>query len=178
VPSYIPPLYREICTRIYAKVNLPRTIISEPTVAPADLPSQSQLTTELLSATQHAQINVVKYGADFYEVVQGLIVRFERQQFEVITLNLPVADPLTSHFGSGLSELGLSFNAIFPEQECGDVITFGMTITDQDPETIVVASEWGEELRDYVVGDRNRVISVKQSRARSRAQMAHILDSL
>ena len=177
-PSYIPPLYREICTRIYTKINLPRTIISEPTVARSDLPSQSQFTTELLSATQYAQINVVNYGADFYEALQGLIVRFERQQFEVITLHLPVADPFTSHFGSGLGELGLSFNAIFPEQECGDVIVFGMTITEQDPETIAVASEWGQELRDFVVGDRNRVISVKQSRARSRASMAHILDSL
>ena len=177
-PSYIPPLYREICTRIYAKLDLPRTIISEPMAAPSDLPSQSQFTTELLSATQYAQINIVSYGADFYEALQGLIIRFERQQFEVITLHLPLADPLTSHFGSGLGELGLSFNAIFPEQECGDVIAFGMTIADQDPETIAVASEWGAELRDYVMSDRDRVISIKHSRARSRASMAHILDSL
>jgi RimJ/RimL family protein N-acetyltransferase len=177
-PAYSPPLYREICTRIYSKFNAQRTIISEPTAAPSDLPDTSQFATELVSETHYAQINVVSYGADFYEALQGLLLRFERQQFEVITLHLPVADPLTSHFGSGLDELGLSFNAIFPGLENGDVIAFGMTVVDQDPETIAVASEWGAELRQYVVSDRDRVISVKQSRARSRASMAHILDSL
>ena len=175
---HVPALYREISERIYAAVNLPREVVADAVRPPADLRAQSQFTTELLAATKYAQIDVVEYGADFVEALQGLIVRFEREQFEVITVHLPLADPLTSYFGAGLGELGLSFNAIFPEQEDGDHFVLGTTTTDQDPETIATASDWGLELRDFVVGDRDRVIRAKQSRARSRASMSRILDSL
>ena len=53
-----------------------------------------------------------------------------------------------------------------------------MNLSEQDPETIVVASEFGRELLDYVIADRDRVMGALQSRARSRASMARILDAL
>ena len=175
---HVPHLYKDITQRIYEHVNVSREVVTEPTRPPADLPAQSKFTTELLAATKYAQIDVIEYGADFVEALQGLIVRFEREQFEVITVHLPLANPLTSYFGAGLSELGLSFNAIFPEQEGGDHLVLGTTFADQDPETIAIASDWGEELRAFVVGDRDQVIRARQSSARSRASMARILDAL
>ena len=87
-------------------------------------------------------------------------------------------NPLTAYFGAGLGELGLSFNAVFPEQELGDELVLGVNLFEQDPETIQVASEFGQELCDYVIADRDRVMHTLQARARSRASMSRILDAL
>lgn len=177
-PVHVPPRYRDIASRIYEHANLPRTVTSESSRAPKELPDTSRFTTELTAATKFAKIDVEEYGADFIEALQGLMVRFEREQFEVIAVHLPLSSPLTSYFGAGLGELGLSFNAIFPEQDSGDELVLAYCTTDQDRDSIAVASEFGEELRDYVVEDRERVIGSRRSKARSRASMARILDSL
>lgn len=175
--AHVPPRYRDIASRIFEAANIPRTVVAEAGRPPADLPAESVFTTELVSATRFAQVSVSQYGVDFVEALQGLILRFQREQFEVVTVHLPLADPLTPIFGAGLSELGLSFNAIFPEQARGDELVLGICSTDQDPETIAVASDYGAELRDFVLEDRDRVTRALQSRARSRATMARILDS-
>ncbi len=176
--AYVPARYVQILERIYGEVGLSRTIASDAGRPPADLMPQSQFATELLSATKHAQIRVIDYGQDFVEALQRLIVRFESERFEVITVHLPLMNPLTAHFGAGLGELGLSFNAIFPEQDLGDELVLGVNLSEQDPDTIIVASDYGRELRDYVIADRDRVTGALQSRARSRTSMARILDAL
>lgn len=176
--SHVPARYRDIVERIYLEGSLPRTVASEPGRPPADLPAQSRMATDLTSATRFAQIRVEEYGADFVEALQSLLRRFEQEHFEVITVHLPLASPLTSYFGSGLGELGLSFNAIFPEQEQGDELVLGACFAEQDAESIMVASDFGAELRDFVISDRERVISASLSRARSRASVARILDAL
>lgn len=176
--AHVPPRYRGIVERIYAEGGLPREVRAEGSRPPADLPAESLLTTELTAATRFAQVNVLEYGADFVSALQGLILRFEREQFEVITVRLPLADPLTAHFGAGLGELGLSFNAVFPEQGRGDEIVLGMSLTEQDPDTIAVASDLGRDLRDYVIEDRDRVVRARNSRARARTSMARILDAI
>ena len=76
-------------------------------------------------------------------------------------------NPLTAYFGAGLGELGLSFNAVFPEQELGDELVLGVNLSEQDPETIQVASDFGKELLDYVINNRDRVTGALQSRLRS-----------
>jgi hypothetical protein len=121
---------------------------------------------------------VVEYGQDFVAALQHLIVRFESERFEAITVHLPLMNPLTAYFGAGLGELGLSFNAVFPEQDLGDELVLGVNLSEQDPETIQVASDFGKELLDYVIADRDRVTVALQSRARSRPSMARILDAL
>ncbi len=177
-PAYVPARYHDIAARIYGEVGLQRTLRSDAGRPPADLMPQSQIVTELLSATKHAQIRVIDYGQDFVEALQRLIVRFESERFEVITVHLPLMNPLTAHFGAGLGELGLSFNAIFPEQDLGDELVLGVNLSEQDPDSIIVASDYGRELRDYVIADRDRVTGALQSRARSRTSMARILDAL
>lgn len=176
--SHVPARYRDIVSSIYENANLPRTISAEIGRLPDDLPEATIFQTELTASTKFARVTVEQYGADFVEALQGMLVRFEREGFEVITVHLPLADPLTSHFGAGLGELNLSFNCIFPEMDDGDHLVLGVCFTDQDPETITFASDFGEQLRDFVVQDRERVIGARRSHARSRASMARILDSL
>lgn len=175
---YVPARYVEVIERIYGEVGLSRTIESDAGRSPTDLTPESRFNTELLAATKHAQIRVVEYGEDFVAALQRLIVRFESERFEAITVHLPLMNPLTAYFGAGLGELGMSFNAIFPEQELGDELVLGVNISEQDSETIQVASDFGKELLDYIIKDRDRVTTALQSRARSRASMARILDGL
>lgn len=51
-------------------------------------------------------------------------------------------------------------------------------MTAQDRATIQVASEFGQELCDYVIAERDRIMSTVRARARSRASMSRILDAL
>ena len=62
--------------------------------------------------------------------------------------------------------------------DLGDELVLGVNLSEQDPDTIIVASDYGRELRDYVIADRDRVTGALQSRARSRTSMARILDAL
>lgn len=175
---HIPPRYRGIVERIYAECGLPRAVGSDGGRPPSDLPDVTRFSTQLTSVTRFARIDVLEYGRDFLTALQGLLRRFQREQFEVITLHLPLESPLTAFFGAGLEELGLSFNAVFPDQDRGDELVLGMCMTDQDPDTIAVASDFGAELRDFVIGDRATLSVSADARARARASMARVLDAL
>lgn len=176
--AHVPQRYLQITTRIYEHCNLPRTVVAKVKRPPSDLAPESRFNTELTAATKFARVTVEEYGADFVEALQGLLLRYKQQQFEAITVHLPLGDPLTSYFGAGLGELGLSFYGIFPEQQLGDELILGVCFTEQDPETVAVASEFGAELRDFVFAERDSVVRAAQSHARSRAALARILDGL
>lgn len=175
---HAPARYRDLIASIYEHARLPRDLEAHVGRLPDGLAAQSRLGTELTSATKYAQVNVEAYGADFVPALQGLLRRFEREGFEMIAVHLPLADPLTSHFGAGLGEFGLSFQAIYPEQDRGDELVLGACFTEQDPDTIATASEFGAWLKAEVLADRDRILSSQQARLRSRASMARILDSL
>jgi len=134
--------------------------------------------TALTPATRFGRLSLRNYGADFIDTLQRLLLHYQDEGFEAITVHLPLSDPLTSYFGAGLSELGLSFNAVLPEQAQGDELVLGLCTTDQDPQTIAVASDLGAQLRDFVLADRAGTRERFEVRARSRATMARILDGL
>ena len=175
---HVPPRYREFVERIYEKARMPRDVVSDQARPPADLPAESRFSTQLTAETKFARIDVEAYGTDFLSALQGLIKQLERSQFDVITVHLPLSDPLTAYFGAGLGELGLSFNGLFPEQDDGDELVLGICFDLQDPDTIAVASDFGEELKAYVLHDREQIMNSLETRARSRASVARILDAL
>lgn len=175
---HVPPRYREFVERIYEKARMPREVVSDLGRPPADLPAESRFSTQLTAETKFARIDVEAYGSDFLSALQGLIRQLERSQFEVISVHLPLSDPLTAYFGAGLGELGLSFNGLFPEQEDGDELILGICFNLQDPDTIAVASDFGEEMKAYVLDDRAQILTRLETRARSRASVARILDAL
>lgn len=175
---HAPPRYQEFIERIYEKSGITREVKSDLGRIPDDLPAESRFTTELTAETKFAQIHVDSYGTDFLAALQGLIRQLEHSRFEVITVRLPLSDPLTTYFGAGLGELGLSFNGVFPEQDNGDELVLGICFELQDPETIATASEWGDVVKSYVLNDREQIQGTMQTRARSRASVARILDAL
>ena len=174
----VPGRYEGIIRRIYEVCELDREVVVEPPREPEDLAPTTAVTTHLTSETRYARITVSDYGADFVKVLQELLLRFEHERFDVVALHMPLQNPHTGYFAGGLGELGLSFNAVLPRQGNGDEIVLGRCFTEQDSDTIAVASDFGEELRAFVLEDRERVLATGQSRQRSRAYVGRILDSL
>ena len=176
---YSPPTYREVVQRIYAEGNLPRTVHADFERHPdvADGPSRFRLM--LRHETGVGFVFVESYGADFLEGLQEQVRQLRLNRFELILVMLPLGDPATSYFGSGLQEIGLSFSGIYPEYDNGDVLVLQcLNNVEVKPEEINVASDMGTFLRDFVLADYRRAGERLATLERSRAHMARIYEAL
>jgi hypothetical protein len=174
---YVPPAYANVVGSIYGHAGIDRTLSEGSTRHQTDLPPETVFNIEFWSQLKTARICVVEYGADFLKVLQDLFHRLDRDGYELNLLELPLSDPGTAHFGSGLSELGVCFNGVMPD-DAGDQLLLARCVGDLDIDAIAVASEFGTELRDFVVGDYKHVAAQEDMRARTRASMARIYEAL
>ncbi|MEZ5186942.1 MAG: hypothetical protein R2720_14460 [Candidatus Nanopelagicales bacterium] len=176
---YVPPTYRAVLDRIYADGNLPRTVHSEFERRPQGTAGPSRFRLNLRHETGVAFVFAESYGEDFLESLQRQVEQLRVNRFELILVVLPLGDPLTSYFGSGLQEIGLSFSGIYPEYDQGDVLVLqNLNNVDVKADEIQVASEMGEYLRDFVLADYQRAADRVAQRNRSRAHMARIYEAL
>lgn len=177
--SYVPPIYREVIERIYSVGNLPREVVADFERHPDVSGAQSRFRLNLRHETGLGFIYVEAYGEDFLESLQEQVKQLRMNRFELILVVLPLSDPATSYFGSGLQEIGLSFSGIYPEYDDGDVLVLqNLNNVEIRPEEINVASDMGEFLRDFVVEDYQRAGERVAQWERSRAHMARIYEAL
>lgn len=177
--SHVPPVYADVVTRIYTEANLPRTVRTGFARTPEPEAEESRFTITLKHETGLAHLQVESYGADFLPSLQQQVAQFQLNRYDVILVYLPLSDPLTSHFGAGLQELGLSFCGVYPEYADGDVLVLqNLNNVAVDASKIVVASPTGEYLRDFVITDLNRADRRQATLSRSRAHMARIYEAL
>lgn len=174
---HAPPVYSDIITEVYGNARLDRTVSQTSAREPAGLSAESVFDIEFWSAQRTARIVVSHYGEDFLQVLQNLFHRLDRDGYELDLLDLPLSDPATAHFGSGLGELGVCFNGVMPDDD-GDLLLLARCVGDVDLESIKVASDFGAHLRDFVVQDYRRVAGQADLRARSRAALARIYEAL
>lgn len=176
---YAPPTYGEVVRRIYTEGNLPRTVHSDYPRVPdvADTPSRFRL--RLGHETAVAWVHVDGYGHDFLPSLQAQLDQLRLNRFDQILVLLPMSDPLTQYFGSGLQEIGLSFSGIYPEYDSGDALVLqSLNNVELRPEEIQVASEMGKYLLDFVLRDYQDATTRLAQRSRSRAAMARIYEAL
>ena len=176
---YAPPTYGEVVRRIYNEGKIARTVHAE---YPRDV-DVSDITTRFRLRLGHqtglAWVYVETYGHDFLPSLQAQIDQLRMNRFEQILVVLPMADPLTQFFGSGLQEIGLSFSGIYPEYEDGDVLVLqSLNNVEVRPEEIQVASDMGRFLLDFVLKDYEEVAKRMAQRSRSHAAMARIYEAL
>ena len=175
---YVPPTYREVIEKIYTTGNLPRTVHSEFERSPQTA-AQSTLRLNLRHETGVAFVVVDAYGEDFLSVLQQQVRQLQINRYELILVVLPLGEPATSHYGSGLQEMGLSFAGIYPEYEDGDVLVLqNLNNVDLKPDEIEVASDLGAYLRDVVLRDYQQATDRTAQRDRSRAHMARIYEAI
>ena len=176
---YVPPTYREVVERIYATGNLPRTVHAEFERTPEVAEGPTRFRLSLRHETGVAFVYVDTYAEDFLESLQEQVRQLRINRFDLILVVLPMSNPATSYFGSGLQEIGLSFSGIYPEYDDGDVLVLqSLNNVEVIPEEIQVASDMGEYLRDFVLHDYRAAADRMDQRNRSRAHMARIYEAL
>lgn len=176
---YVPQTYADIVTRIYEHANLPRTVVSGFEREPQIEAEFSVFNVRLGSETGLSVLEVQTFGRDFLESLQAQVRQLRLNRFGLIVVAFPLGDPLTAHFAAGLHELGLSFSAILPEYDNGDVLWLqSLNNVDFLPDQVRVASEFGEFLRDFVVDDLQAAMNLQETRDRSRAAMSRIYEAL
>ena len=177
--AHVPQAYADVTRTIYEQAVMPRTIR---TAAPRDqleLAERSSFTLQLKHEASVAFVGVAEYGRDFDDQLLAQIEQLRLNHFEVIQLFLPLSDPATAHFGGGLHEMGLSFTGIYPEYADGDMLVLQcLNNVEVDPDQIVVASEFGAWLLDFVLADRQTAMDRQTMRVRSRTRMARVFEAL
>lgn len=174
---HMPPVYADVARRIYERNGLQRDL-APAVVHVGEVAERTEFVVDLTPQTRYARLDVKHFGRDFLVELQQRLASLERGGYELVQLGLPLADPLTSYFGAGLSELGLFLNAVLPDAAGRDTLLLGRTRLMQEPDSIKVSNEFSEWLLAYVLADYQRAVAGAEQRARSRAQLARIFEAM
>ncbi|GAA1863090.1 hypothetical protein GCM10009836_49310 [Pseudonocardia ailaonensis] len=153
-PVYAPPRHREVIGRTLDRSAL-RGRLAEPPPG-AEPAVRTVLHTEIDRDHNLAVLTATEPGADLAEVVGAVRHRlFHHDRLDAVYLDLPLVSPGTALVAEDLEALGVSYAGIFPNHRAdGDVLRMqslhGIRITADD---VVVASDHGRELLDYVLAD-------------------------
>ncbi len=98
-----------------------------------------------------AFLTVIGYGKDFQDFIHYHVSEMCFQKIDCIFLDLPLSHPATPRASVEAEMLGFFFAGIVPEMHDGDVMRLAYLNNVQiDPTKIVIASEFGKRLFDYV----------------------------
>jgi hypothetical protein len=152
-PVYAPSQHRAIVHRILRTCGL-RGRLAEP-ARHVRLPDRTRTHSESLIGHNTVHIHVAHPGADLGPTLGGIRERLFNQGIDALYVDLPLDVPSTALVADHLAELGLAFSGIFPNTRAdGDVLRLQslnqVTVRVDD---IVVASEHGRALLDYVLDD-------------------------
>lgn len=157
---YLPEQHAEIIEKIYARLDLPRRRMApdrEVFDVVRGVKTQFKLSHKLEIGLVF--MRVITYGSDVLLVVHNNIRDITRQsEARCIYLDLPLRDPLTAVLCKGMEAFGFSFSGVLIELHDGDFLRFqylnDVTIK---PDDIKVASDFGAELTQYVLDQRELV---------------------
>jgi GNAT superfamily N-acetyltransferase len=152
---HAPPQHRDMLRRIYEAGRL-RGDFVEATTRPEPT---GQTRVDVYVRTDHnvARIEVTRIGSELVEAVRLHLERLAQGGIAGTYVDLPLSLPETPQACEELERLGLSFAGVFPFDDRA-----GMRLRLQylDPDVMVerddikVASDFGAELRDYILAAR------------------------
>ncbi len=168
---YLPPEYRVITEALYANAKLPRNVKPGPGRPSTAVAETSAIDLHLDHHESTALLKVTEFGRDFLTAVQERLRELCLNRFEVIRLLMHTSDELTAYYGSGLRELGFFYCGIFTEYDNdGDTLVLQyLNNVEVNPDEVLMASEFGERLRDFVLSDQAEAQKSQDSRRRARA---------
>lgn len=98
-----------------------------------------------------AFLRLMQYGQDFQDCIRYHLRDLCLQRLDCIFLDLPLSDPATAPSSAAAEVLGFFFAGIVPELDGGDVLRLQyLNNVKIDPAKVVVVSDFGKELFDYV----------------------------
>lgn len=145
---YPPAAHREMVGRIIEHNGLRRTLGS---VTGAQMPPSSRLTVDVRRDHNLAFLRAEEPGADLQDLVRVRLHELCLQRVDCIYVDLPLSNPAVQEAGARLGELGFFFGGVLPELLDGDVLRLQyLNEVDVRPEDVRTASDFGQELFDFV----------------------------
>jgi hypothetical protein len=151
---YAPERHRGIVAKTLELCELRGTLADPP--ADAKLPARSVLHVEVDADHNLALITVAVPGADLEEAIAAERHHlFHRAKLDAVYVDLPLETPSTALVADHLERLGVSYSGVFPNTRTdGDVLRMQslhrVRVSEED---VVVASDHGRELLEYVLAD-------------------------
>ena len=157
---YLPKRHQKILEKIIETNDLDRNICDIP-----DLPERSDISKidiGVHSGFGIARFKIIEPGKDFKAVIKFRLQEISREKISCFLLDMNLSDPFTAESCKELEELGFYFSCIIPEMtEQGDIIRFQyLNNIDVDPSVIKTASDFGKELLDYTLKEREQRLSM------------------
>ncbi len=148
--SYLPFHHKAIIKKIYEVGSLKRNEI-EKFEGKLDLVKKTQIDITVKPERGFAFMSIIQFGEDFVELVKFRLRELCFRHMNCIYIDLPLSNPTSQQFCASLEMLGFFFAGIIPEKQNCDVLRLQyLNNVEVDPNEIVTASEFGEELADYV----------------------------
>ncbi|MCX5797784.1 MAG: ATP-binding protein [Elusimicrobia bacterium] len=128
----------------------------------ATAPEHSYVKVKALPDAGIVLITVLQYGEDFDALARGHLREFCTARFDCIYIDLPLSEPRTPSKCADLEKLGFFFSGIMPETAAGDMLRLQyLNNITLDPGKVVVVSDFGRELFDYVIRSWRHAEDVK-----------------
>jgi len=150
--SYPPFHHNAIIKEIYKMNNLHRVVIDKnKDMNKTKLSEKSQIDVTVKPERKFAFMKIAEFGEDFVELTKFRLRELCFRQMNCIYIDLPLSNPASQKYCASLEMLGFFFAGIIPEMDNGDVLRLQyLNNVDINPDEIVTASEFGEELANYV----------------------------
>jgi GNAT superfamily N-acetyltransferase len=152
---HAPAQHREMLRRIYEAARLDGDFVD--TATPRDPSGETQMDIHVLAGHDIAKLEVARIGTELAQVVRLHIERLMQSGIAATYVDLPLSLPETPPACDELERLGLSFAGVLP---FGDDAGMRLRLQYLAPDVVVqhddikVASDFGAELRDYVLAAR------------------------
>ena len=150
--SYLPFHHNAIIKKIYEMNNLKRKVIDKnKEMYNIKLPPKSQIDVTVKPERKFAFMKIIEFGEDFVDLAKFRLRELCFRQMNCIYIDLPLSNPGSQKFCASLEMMGFFFAGIIPELDNGDVLRLQyLNNVEVDPNEIITASDFGEELADYV----------------------------
>jgi hypothetical protein len=150
---FAPERHREVVRRTLELCEL-RGSLADPPLE-TELAERSELHVAVDADHNLALITVHTPGADLEAAVSAERRHLLHHGLDAVYLDLPLEQPTTALVSDHLERLGVSYAGIFPNSRCdGDVLRMqSLHGVQVHADGIAVASEHGQELLAYVLGD-------------------------
>jgi anti-sigma regulatory factor (Ser/Thr protein kinase) len=148
--SFLPEQHQSILRKIYEHSGLRRTIAQS--TGRSQLAERSHLRLNANTDFGVAFMQVQCYGEDFIPLVGGHLKEVCTARVDCVCIDLPLSDPATPSICGRLEDMGFFFCGIMPETVNGDVLRLQyLNNVPLDVSRIVVATDFGRELLDYII---------------------------
>ncbi len=155
---YLPDNHLDFANELAKEIDVNRTVL----VSTKTGTGKSEYALTVNPATQMANFKVHHIGEDFESVISSELEKLEPQKLSYTLLNLPISQEAAALAFSQLENMGFFWGAWLPNySEQGDVLRLQKLHESVNVDEIVCARARGENIKQYVISEWNRVSQKK-----------------